>query len=152
MADIITSSGTRIYIGAAGVSTAYDTLAEFLAVSAWTEVGLVESIGEFGDKSNTVTFAAINDSRMRKAKGVKDAGEFTITVAHDPSDLGQLAMEAAQASTSNFIFKVVLPDVGATAKYFLGLVQSQPLNIGGNDNVVRKNYVVAINSEIFTDI
>lgn len=150
--DIITSSGTRIYIGAAVAAAAVDTLAEFQAMSTWTEIGLVESIGEFGDKANSVTFAAINDSRMRKAKGVRDAGDLAVTVAHDPADLGQIAMEAAQAATGMYAFKIVLPDSGSTVKFFGGLVMGEPLNVGGNDNVVRKTYAVGINTAIYTEL
>jgi hypothetical protein len=152
MADIITSSGTHIYIGPAVTSAQSDTLVEFQAMTGWTEIGLVESIGEFGDKSNAVTFAAINDSRMRKQKGIRDAGDMALSVAHDPADAGQVAIEAAEATASAYAFKVVLPDAGGTVKYFRAYVMSQPLNIGGNDNVVKKSYTIAIDSEIFTEV
>jgi len=151
MADIITSSGTRIYIGPAVLAAASDTLAEYQAITPWTEIGLVESIGEFGDSASIVTFAAINDSRMRKQKGTRDAGDLTLTVAHDPADVGQIAVEAAEATSSAYAFKVVLPDSGGTIKFFRAFVASQPLNVGGNDNVVRKTYQLAIDSEIFTE-
>ena len=52
-------------------------------------------VGEFGDQSNDVTFAAIGDSRVRHAKGARDAGTLSLTCAHDPLDAGQAAMEAA---------------------------------------------------------
>lgn len=151
MADIITSSGTRIYIGASVTSAAADTLAEFQAMTGWTEIGLVESIGEFGDRASIVTFAAINDSRMRKQKGTRDAGDLTLTVAHDPADTGQIAIEAAEATANGYAFKVLLPDSGGTIKFFRAFVASQPLNVGGNDNVVRKTYQLAIDSAIFTE-
>lgn len=152
MADIITSSGTHIYIGGAVLAAASDTLAEYQAMTPWTEVGLVESIGEFGDRSSIVTFAAINDARMRKQKGTRDAGDLTLTVAHDPTDTGQIAVEAAQATDNSYAFKVVLPDSGGTIYYFRAFVASQPINVGGNDNVVRKTYQIAIDSEIFTEL
>lgn len=152
MADIITSSGTRIYIGPSVTTAQSDSLAEFQALSPWVEVGLVESIGEFGDKASIVTFAAINDTRMRKQKGTRDAGDLALTVAHDPADTGQIAVEAAEAVSAAYAFKVVLPDSGGTIKYFRAFVASQPLNVGGNDNVVRKTYQLAIDSEIFTEL
>lgn len=154
MGDIITASGTRVYIGAA-VTSAIDSIAEFEAISGWVEIGLIESLGEYGDQSNEVTFAAIGDSRVRRAKGARDAGMMAIVCAHDPTDLGQAAVEAAEATNNNYAFKIILPDGPAgysdTIQYFRGLVMSKRLNVGTNDNVVRVNYNVGVNSEIFED-
>jgi len=154
MGDIITATGTRVYIGSA-VTSAVDTLPEFEAMSTWTEIGLIESLGEYGDQANDVTFAAIGDARMRHAKGARDAGTMQITCGHDPTDVGQAALEAAEATNDNYAFKVVLPDGPAgysdTIQYFRGLVMSKRKNVGTNDNVVRNNYNVGINSEVFTD-
>jgi hypothetical protein len=154
MGDIITASGTRVYIGAA-VTSVVDSVAEFEGISGWTEIGLIESLGEYGDQSNDVTFAAIGDSRVRHAKGARDAGMLQITCAHDPLDTGQAAVEAAEATNNNYAFKIVLPDGPAgysdTIQYFRGLVMSKRLNVGSNDNVVRVQYNVGVNSEIFED-
>lgn len=153
---IITASGTRVYIGAAVTDAQADSLAEFEAMTGWTEIGLIESVGEFGDQSNDVSFAAIGDGRMRHAKGARDAGSMTLTCAHDPLDAGQAAVEAAEGTNDNYAFKVTIPDAptGAytdTAIYFRGLVRSKRKNIGSNDNVVRNTYEVGVNSELFTD-
>lgn len=156
MGDIVTASGAKMYIGPAVTSTSADSLAEFAAVTAWTEIGLIESLGEYGDESSAVTFAALGDGRMRKAKGARDAGTIALTVAHDPTDTGQAAMEAAEATNNNYAFKVTLPDGPTdaytdTTQYFRGLVMSKRKNVGSNDNVIRSTYNVGINSEIFTD-
>lgn len=153
---IITASGTKVYIGAAVTDLEADTLAEFQAMTPWTEIGLVESLGEFGDQSSDVSFAAIGDGRMRHAKGARDAGSMTISCAHDPLDAGQAAIEVAEGTNDNYAFKVVIPDAptGAytdTVIYFRGLVKSKRKNIGTNDNVVKNTYEVGVNSELFTD-
>lgn len=154
MGDIVTASGTRVFIGAAA-SSAVDTVAEFEAVSTFVEIGLVESVGEFGDSSSLVTFEALGDGRVRKAKGARNAGTLAVVVAHDPTDTGQLAIEAAEATSDKYIFKIVIPDgpVGFsdTKLYFRGLVMGKPLNVGNNSNVIRKTYNVEIDSEIFSD-
>jgi hypothetical protein len=155
MGDITTASGTRVFVGPATDST-FDTLAEFQAISPWTEVGLVESVGEFGDKSNPITFEALGDSRVRKAKGARDAGTLAIVCGADPTDVGQLALTAAEETNSNYAFKVILPDqiggVGIpTTLYFRGLVMGKRLNVGNNSNVIRRNFDVGINSQIFED-
>lgn len=154
--DIITASGAKLYRGPAVTSANADTLAEFLAITAWTEVGLVETLGEFGDESTAVTFAAIGDGRVRKAKGARDAGTMAITVAHTPEDAGQEAMEDAERTNDNYAFKIELPDAPTedwsnSLYFFRGLVMSQRLNVGGNDNVVRKTYNLGVNSEVFVD-
>src|SRR5262245_23513936 len=157
MGDIITASGSRMYIGGNAVTSAeMDTLAEFEAVTTWTEIGLIESMGEFGDAANEVTFAALGDARIRKSKGARDAGTMEVVVGHDPLDTGQLAVETAEQTNSNYPFKVVIPDGPTDAYqdsifYFRALVMSRRLNVGTNDNVVRKTYNIGINSEVFAD-
>lgn len=153
MADIFTATGAKVFIGPSVTNTT-DTSAEFAALS-WTEIGLVESLGEYGDQSSMVTGAVIGDGRMRKAKGARDAGELTITVFHAGDDTGQAALVAAEATYNNYAFKVVLPNrLNVTGtdeiQYFRGLVSSKRLNVGGNDNLVRDTYSVAINSPIVT--
>jgi hypothetical protein len=152
---IITASGTVVYIGPQVIETAADTLIEFQALSGWTSIGLIESVGEFGDQNNDVTFSAIGDSRVRHAKGAADAGTMALVCAHDPFDAGQIALELAQQTNLNFAFRVTLPDSPGTPFtnteiYFRGLVSSRRKNIGTNDNVVRNNYNVLVNSPLFT--
>jgi Phage tail tube protein, TTP len=153
MGDIVTASGTRVYIGSAVTTAQADTLAEFQAMTAWTEITLIESLAEFGDESADVTFAAIGDARTRHAKGARDAGTMAITCAHDPTDIGQAAVETAEATNDNFAFRVVLPDgppgFSDTTLYFRGLVRSKRKNVGTNDNVIRNVYNVGVNSEVF---
>jgi hypothetical protein len=152
--DIVTASGTRFYIGAAATS-AVDSIAEFEATSGWIEVGLIENLGEVGDESSSVTGAAIGDGRIRKAKGARDAGTMAVVCFHDPTDTGQAAVEAAEQTNNNYMFKMVLPDGPAgysdTIKYFRGLVMGRRQNVGTNDNIIRNTYNIGVNSEIFTD-
>jgi len=155
MGDITTATGTRYYIGPSGVSTAYDTIAEFEAVSAWTEIGLVENGGEFGDEASAVTGAALGDGRIRKAKGARDAGTLALVCFHDPTDIGQAALDVAEGTNDNFTFKVVLPDgppgYSDTIQYFRGLVMSKRLQVNTNDNILRRLYNIGINSEVFAN-
>jgi hypothetical protein len=155
MGDIVTASGSRFYIGAAVATTAADTLAEFTAMTGWTEVGLVEDLGELGDESSAVTGAAIGDGRIRKAKGARDAGTLAVVCFHDPTDAGQLAVVAAEGGNNNYAFKIVLPDGPAgysdTIRYFRGLVMSQRMRMGTNDNILRRMFNIGVNSEVFED-
>src|SRR5215210_8942445 len=100
MADITTASGTKIYVSSAAAAASVDTQAEFEALT-WVEVGLVEDVGEFGDESNPVTFAALGDARVRRSKGARDAGILSITCGWDTADVGQIKLIAAEASNTD---------------------------------------------------
>lgn len=155
MGDIQTTSGARFYVGANSVAqTDADTLAEFEAITVWTEVGLIEDLGELGDEASAVTGAAIGDGRIRKAKGARDAGTMTIITFHDPIDTGQEQMVVAEGTNNNYPFKLVLPDSPSsgysdTIQYFRGLVMSKRMQLGTNDNIMRRVFNVGVNSEIF---
>lgn len=149
--DLYTASGAKLFIGPS-VTSATNTAALFAALT-WTEVGLVESLGDFGDESSSVTGAALGDGRIRKSKGARDAGTMAIVCFDDGSDVGQQAMVAAEATKSNFAFKIVIPNrLNATGTdeidYFRGLVMSKRRTIGNNDNLVRRNFNLGVNSPV----
>ena len=154
MGEVVTASGSKIFIGPATTAAATDTLAEFSALTAWVEVGLAETLGEFGDEATSVKFSSLSDARVRKAKGVKDAGTMALTVGRDTSDAGQDALVAAEGTNNKYPFKVVYPDrltpTGTDSiEYFRALVLSKRTNIGGADNIIRRAFSLDIDSEIF---
>lgn len=145
-----TSAGTKIYIGpvnnAANDESAYAGL-------TWVEIGGVETISEFGDSATIATFLALADARVRKYKGADDAGDVTITVGNDARNAGQIAAVAASKTKFNYAFKVVVadaPDSNDTDStfYFRGPVTGRRVNVNGANDVTRRAFVVAINSEI----
>jgi len=149
--DIETTSGTKFYISTVAAASTVDTLAEYEALS-WQEVSEVEDLGNVGDVSSEVTGAAIGDSRVRKAKGARNAGTMNV-ICFDtvPLDAGQTAVIAAEASNSNYAFKIELPepDVGTAATiYFRGLVMSNELRLGTNDNIRRRAFNIGVNSAL----
>lgn len=156
MGDVITASGTKVYIGPAVSAGASDSLAEFKALTGYVEVGLTESLGEFGDEASSVKFSSLNDARTRKAKGVRDAGTLALTVGRDTTDAGQDALIAAEGTNNKFAFKVVYPDrltPGGTdsVEFFRALVLSKRTNVGSADNIVRRSFMLDIDSEIFSE-
>lgn len=151
---INTAAGSKLYIGSAN-SNRESVLADYEADS-YIEVDEIEDLGEFGDESETVNFTALSDGRTRIFKGPRSAGTMTIVVGDDPTDEGQAAMEAAEASPLDFNFKVQLNDAQSiggddTKQYFIGKVMSKRRNIGQANNIVRRNFMVAVNSAI-TDV
>ena len=143
---IITASGTKIFIGPVAADSV-DTAAEFKALMGFVEVKNVESYGDFGDESAAVTFNSVGAGRIQKAKGSRDAGTLALTVGFVPDDPGQIAMEAAEKSISNYAFQVVFPD--GSSQYFRGLVMSRRRNVGSANDVLKRVFNIGINSELY---
>lgn len=154
--EVVTAAGSKIHIGAAVTAAQADTLVEFqgLPAAGWIEIGLAETLGEFGDEATSVKFSSISDARVRKAKGVKDAGTMALTCGRDTTDPGQDALIAAEATNNKYPFRVTYPDrltpQGTdSVEYFRALVLSKRTNIGGADNIIRRSFSLDIDSEIF---
>lgn len=147
--SINASAGAKIYIGP---TTAAANAAAYAALT-WVEVKEVETIGELGDASSAITFTSLSDARVRKLKGARDAGDFSITCASDPLDAGQLAVIAAEATKFSYAVKVLLED-SADANdtdsvfYFHAKVMSAKLNTGGVNDVTKRTFAFAIDTAI----
>ncbi|MNR12845.1 Phage tail protein [compost metagenome] len=146
---IATSQGAKIFIGP---TTPADTEAEYVALT-WVEVGEVETLGEFGDSAQAVTFTSLGDGRVRKLKGAYDAGDLALTVANDPADLGQIALVAASKTKFSYAFKVVLADAADETDtdsifFFHGKVMTRRINAGGANDVTKRSFTVAIDTEV----
>ncbi|MFO1126373.1 MAG: phage tail tube protein [Methylocystis sp.] len=145
------ASGAKVYISAAVTSEPADAAA--YAALSWTEIGDVDSLGDFGDEASILTATTLQDQRTFKAKGPRDAGTMVITCLDRPDDAGQIALVAAEATKYNYPFKVVLPNrltTGGTdeIEYLIGLVSSKRLNVGDASNIVKRVFNVAVNSKI----
>lgn len=149
--SINSASGAKFYID-------IDTTAEPANQAAYealtyVEVGEVEDLGEFGDESQEITFTSLGDGRVRKLKGPRDAGTFTVVVGDDPADAGQEDMVEAEAEIFDYAMKIELNDklnpTGTNSIFFfMGKVMSKRLNVGNATNVVRRNFTVGINTDI----
>jgi hypothetical protein len=141
-----TTAGSKFYIG---TTAAADDLTEFQA-DTYIAVGELMNIGTFGDKSEVIEFSTISDSRIRKIKGLRDAGTLSIEVAYDSADAGQTAMRAAAASDLDYNFKIVLTDkpspTGTPSEFFLrGSVLSQEIEVGDGKTVLKQKFDVSVN-------
>lgn len=157
MADIQVAAGTILSIGPvttidfSGTESAIITAFEGIT---FTEVDLVESIGAFGDTAAQITFTALKDSRVRKAKGSRDAGTLEVTVARDPADPGQDALKAAEKTSFSYPIKIELndkptPSGDNSVFYFIAKVSSAPVNVGSVDEVIRISYTLDIDSAVY---
>ena len=151
---VVTATGARIFVGQQ-VSDVIDSVEEFEVLS-YTEIRYVENMGEYGDESGNVQFAALDQGRVLKLKAARDAGVMALTVGRDPTDAGQNAMLAAEGTKLRYAFKVELPDAlpgGAnTLSYFRALVLSRRNIVGANDSIIRRTFAVAIDSQIYEGV
>lgn len=164
MANVSASAGTKVYIGPqvalstfAGM-TEQQAVTDFEAINEndWDEITPVESLGEFGDQSNPITFASLGDSRMLKLKGVKDAGTLAIVCGYDAEDAGQIAAALAEQSPSNYRFRIVLNDeptseYSPSTFYFAGQVMSRSINVADVNSITKRTFNVGLNTQAWED-
>lgn len=148
-----TLSGAKLSIGPAVTAAEADSLAEFEAL-VYQQVGEVEDMGESGDEAPLVTFASVGDGRVRNLKGARNAGVQALVVGHDPLDVGQQALIAAEGTQFEFAIKIELadaptPEYTNTIIYKRCLVASKRIRMGTNDNVVRRAVALAATSGEF---
>jgi hypothetical protein len=147
---IASTTGAKIYIGP--VTTTADDPTAYAALT-YVEIKEVESIGEFGDQASTITFTSLGDARVRKRKGVRDAGDLSVMVANDPLDPGQLACVAAELTEFSYAIKVVLADAADandtdSTSYFRALVASARLNVGQANAMIKRNFAFLLDSKV----
>jgi hypothetical protein len=156
VADLIASKGTKFYLcetqpELTGVEVtdlaAYDGL-------VWTEVGMIESISEFGPEGNIGSFTPLGTGIACKFRGSTDNGEASLTIAKTTTDTGLTTLIGLQGVADETAFKIELSEagtgVGATAQRycFLGLVKSARVTIGTGDDVVKVSVAIPITGDI----
>jgi hypothetical protein len=152
MPDLLTGTDAQMWISNASVADTVDTSAEFAALT-WVAIGLIESIGEYGDESAEITGNVINEGRTRRAKGTRNAGMQVLTCFHDDDDVGQVALRAAQLTSNRYGFKISPRDRlsgGGTDSiaYYRGLVMSARKGALSSDALQRITFNVGIDSAI----
>lgn len=99
-----TTAGTTISISATipatFTSAAYDAL-------AFTAIGEVTDLGEFGREYQLVTHSPIGTRGIVKKKGGFNEGSMTLQVGLDTKDAGQILCKSAVLSDNDYSFKVV---------------------------------------------
>lgn len=153
MATTYPISGAQIYIGGTMTLDGSVLAAGDFSSESWTEVKAWESMGEVGDQAEIIRTTFINEGRVNKTKGPRDAGSMQNVFGRLTGDAGQAAMEAAQATNENYAFKIEFDDVpsgGATPTtlYFAALVSSEKRAGGGGSSIDKKMYNLEINSNV----
>ena len=146
MPDMFAVAGSKIYIGGVLAAKATDFVVGDFTSQTWVEVDGWETAGTVGDTSEIIATPLINQGRVVKIKGTNDAGEMENTFASYPTDPGQIAMNAAQKTKSNYAFRVVWSD-GVT-EYFIAMVGSRARSGGGANDAQMRAFTLAINSNV----
>ena len=103
-------------------------------------------MGDLGEQPNMITASLINRDRDKAMKGTRQVvnmdNRFTIIDA----DAGQLACIAAEASDSDYAFRIVFPS--GAQRLFIGVVTSAS-ETGGEANTIRYlGVTIARNSNV----
>ena len=147
-----TGAGTRISIGPrllAKLPASEAAAKTLLAGLIYTDVGLVESIGDYGDTINDVTFAGLASGRATHLKGLADAGSVELSIGFDGGDAGQLALVEAFLDRSQYDYPIKVEYVDGLVDYFAAKVMSNKKTGISVENVVKRAVTLGINSEIY---
>ena len=125
-----TSAGTLLKVSAVAPAT-YN--AAGYAALAYTAVGEVTNLGEFGKKFNLVRHNPLATRGTVKKKGSYDDGQISVEMALDRSDAGQTLMRTARDSDANYFFEVTFQD--GTKSWFPAVVMGFVVGVGSVDDI-----------------
>lgn len=152
MADLSPVAGAKIYIGGAKARSSAFVAADF-AAEVWTEIKGWEQAGKLGSAGSLISTDLIGEDMTVKQKGVRNNGQMQNVFSVVNGDAGQAALSAAEATNSNYAFKILYNDMpsggtSGTIHYFAGLVMNYEHNNGGPNTVRAIASTVEINSNI----
>ncbi|MCK8685366.1 phage tail tube protein [Pseudomonas umsongensis] len=149
---INTGAGTRLYIGPRLTGPLPPTPAAAITLLSgltYVEVGELESIGDYGDTINDVTFAGLAAGRAQHLKGLADAGSSELSIGFDAGDAGQLALVEAFLDRSRYDYPIKVVYVDGETDYFAAKVMSNKKTGISVEGVLKRTVTLGINSEIY---
>ena len=149
---ITTGAATRIYIGprlTADLPADRAAAEALLSGLTYVEIGFVESIGDYGDTINDVTFAGLASGRATHLKGLADAGSSELVVGFDASDEGQLKLVEAFLDRSRYDYPIKVVYVDGETDYMAAKVMSNKKTGISVEGVLKRTVTLGVNSEIY---
>lgn len=143
--DYIVSKGAYIKVGNAPTTTPFTKTN--LAAAATLEVGMVESIGEFGPESSVGSYTPLGTGIACKYLGTTDNGEIALTIAKTTTDSGLAKLIEKQGDQLGVAVKITLSD--DTTYVFHGLVKSAKVSVGSGEDVVKITTSLVINGSVY---
>jgi hypothetical protein len=95
------ASGTKISLGTTATDPTTDT---------YTDIGSLESIGEFGTDFAEITFEDLTSGVVNKFKGARSDGVVAVGLGRDMTDVGQVALRAALLIKDDYNVKITYND------------------------------------------
>lgn len=152
---IFATAGSKLFIGAALAAKNADFVVADFTSQTWVEIQPLESIGSIGDEAQEITFDAVGQARTQTIKGSRKASAMACVAALDYSDVGQIALLAAEKTPYDYAFKVVFNDAPATgsaptpsSRMFIAKVMSATEQLDSANNVMKLNFNLPVNSNI----
>ena len=139
---VATNAGNKFYVSTTATAPAtYD--ATGYAALTYAEVGEITDLGTLASEYAITEHNPIGDRNLQKLKGTRDNGSQDLTLGFDSVDAGQVVMQSALLSDSNYHFKILLKS--GDIIYYSGLVTKFDIVFGAADDVVGAETSVAIN-------
>lgn len=144
-----TLAGSKFYVCATAQNA--DLNAAAFAALTWVLVGHVGNIGETGINTNMVTYDELSTLVSQKAKGVSNAGDPTVELAREPTDAGQIILNAISVptDTNSYAFKWEKNDAPAgftnTIHYYRGLCVGPTRPNGGVEAIDLEVFMLGLN-------
>lgn len=144
-ADVIQSVGTQVYVSAA-VPATYDS-AGFGALS-WTEVGEVESLGEYGGSAQISQFVPLATGTVKKRKGSLDYGTSSMVIGKT-TDAGLAIMKSGfDGANKHLIHSFRIVESDGSIGYYTAVIGSYVYSMGDANTVTRINTNVELTGNV----
>ncbi len=124
--DLYPVAGAKIYIGGALATKANDFAAADFASQSWVEIDGWETMGAIGDAAQIITTSLINRGRDVKQKGTRNAGSMQNVFGILAADPGQIALIAAEKTSSNYAFKIEFDDAPVARSFTATISNASP--------------------------
>lgn len=141
-----TSAGTQLLVSDQLPATT--TIGDFDLI-AFTEVGEVSDIGEFGSSVDVLSYYPVGSNEPEKLLGNLSVGSFTLNVAAVRDDTGQAIIQQARRDRQKCSFQIITPD--PDIYFFTGFISSYSVSIGGPDQIVSASVTIELDSEFVVD-
>lgn len=124
--DLYPVAGAKMYIGGVLATKATDFAVADFSAQSWTLIDGWETMGAIGDAAQIITTSIINRGRDVKQKGTRNAGSMQNVFAILGSDPGQIALIAAEKTSSNYAFKIEFDDAPVVRSFTATIAQASP--------------------------
>lgn len=136
-----TSATTTLHVSAAAPATFN---AAGYAALAWTAVGEVTDLGEFGREFALVTHIPLASRGTVKKKSSFNEGSISLQLGLDTDDAGQIMIKTANLSDNDYSFKVTTQN--GDLYNMQAQVMSWKVGIGGVDQITAATVSLEITS------